>query len=100
MGQQRQQRAVTAPVWQQAWPLTTDEAKKQAESKTLDDCVRMVTAFRSFDDLKATEPTYAPTFYRRGMAAAEVVAAKRVVAAFNAWAAREGNRSRCAEVRS
>jgi hypothetical protein len=91
--------AATKPVWLQAWPLTTNEATKQAEAKSLDDCVRMVTAFRSFDDMKASQPTYAPTFYRRGMSHAEQVAQKRVAAAFNAWAVREG-RERRAEVRS
>lgn len=90
--------AAAKPVWLAAWPMTADEATKQAERKSLDDCVRMVSAFRSFDDLKDSAPTYAPTFYRRGMAPAEVLAAKRVCEAFNAWAAREG-RERRAEVR-
>lgn len=78
-----------------AWPLPETTAK----SKSLDDCVRLVTAFSSFDDLKATQPTYAPTFYLRGLSYLERVAVNRVAAAFNAWAAREG-RERRAEVRS
>jgi hypothetical protein len=70
------------------------------EAKTLDDCVRTVTAFSSFDDLKATEPNYAPTIYVRGMTTVERQCARRVADAFNAWAARDGNRTRLAEVRS
>lgn len=66
--------------------------------QTLDDCVRLVTAFQSFDDLKATASTYAPTFYWRGLTSVEVAAAYRVANSFNAWAARAG-RARRAEVR-
>lgn len=70
------------------------------EAKTLDDCVRHVTAFQNFDDLKATDSSYAPTIYVRGMSAAERQSARRVVDAFNAWAGRDGNRARLAEVRA
>lgn len=99
MGQQGQQRAPAAPVWQQAWPMPVDPTAAKREAKTLDDCVRLVTAFSSFDDLKNTAASYAPTFYVRGFSVQERQAASRVVAAFNAWAARDGNRSRLAEVR-
>jgi hypothetical protein len=67
--------------------------------RTLDECVRMVTAFKSFDDLKDTQPSYAPTIYARGFAHDEKVAARRVVSAFNAWAGRpDTGRERLAEV--
>ena len=66
---------------------------------TIDACVRMVTACGSFEDLKDTQPSYAPTIYARGFTHAEKVAAQRVVAAFNAWASRpENGRQRLAEV--
>ncbi len=61
---------------------------------TIDDCVRLVTAFSSFADLKDTQPTYAPKFYTRAVTTAEGIAQKRVVSAFNAWAAREGRAAR------
>lgn len=74
-----------------------------APARTIDDAVRAVTAFQSFADLKATEPTYAPTFYARsakhGGGTQELHDMSRVCAAFNAWAARNG-RSRRAEVRA
>lgn len=71
-----------------------------APARTLDDAVRAVTAFQSFEDLKATERTYAPTFYqRRDGGAQELKDMQRVCSAFNAWAAREG-RNRLAEVRA
>jgi hypothetical protein len=67
--------------------------------RTLDECVRMVTACQSFDDLKDTQPSYAPTIYARGFTHDEKVAAHRVVGAFNAWASRpESGRQRLAEV--
>ena len=66
---------------------------------TIDDCVRTVTAFGSFADLQASEPTYAPVFYGKPSTTAERLARVRVVGAFNAWAARIG-RERRAEVRS
>lgn len=57
---------------------------------TIDDCVKLVTAFDSFEDLKNTQPTYAPKFYSRAVTTDEVNAQKRVVSAFNAYAEREG----------
>lgn len=65
------------------WP-GTDQAM------TIDDCVRLVTAFGSFADLKDTQPTYAPKFYSRPTTSAEALAQRRVVDAFNAWAMRDG----------
>ncbi len=61
---------------------------------TIDDCVRLVTAFSSFDDLKDTQPHYAPKFYTRATTTAEQYAQRRVVSAFNAWAEREGRAAR------
>lgn len=61
---------------------------------TIDDCVRLVTAFSSFSDLKDTQPTYAPKFYTRAVTTAEAIAQRRVVSAFNAWAEREGRAAR------
>jgi predicted GNAT superfamily acetyltransferase len=61
---------------------------------TIDDCVRMVTAFNDFDDLKATQETYAPKFYSRATTTAEAIAQRRVVSAFNAWAERIGREAR------
>jgi len=70
-----------------------------AQRATIDDCVRAVTAFSSFDDLKDTQPTYAPTFYKRHVVTTfEHQAMERVVSAFNAWAERNG-RARRAEIR-
>lgn len=67
-----------------------------APARTIDDAVRAVTAFQSFDDLKATGATYAPTFYPRsaqhGGGTKELNDMRRVCAAFNAWAARNGRR--------
>lgn len=66
---------------------------------TIDDCVRAVTAFQSFDDLKDTQTTYAPTFYVRHVVTTfEHTAMHRVVSAFNAFAERTG-RARRAEIR-
>lgn len=66
---------------------------------TIDEAVRAVTAFTSFDDLKNTQPSYAPTFYTRRAATPERALMERVAGAFNAWAARVGRAAR-AEVRS
>lgn len=99
MGQGQSSGATAAPVWQQAWPMPADPEAAKREAKTLDECVRMVTAFDSFVDLKSTEPSYAPVIYTRGFSVQERQAASRVVAAFNAWAGRDGNRTRLAEVR-
>lgn len=67
-----------------------------APARTIDDAVRAVTAFQSFADLKATEATYAPTFYPRsakhGRGSQELIDMRRVCAAFNAWGARHGRR--------
>lgn len=66
---------------------------------SIDECVRAVTAFNSFEDLKATSESYAPTFYPgKAYGPADILAMKRVAAAFNAWAARVG-RKRRAEVK-
>ena len=62
--------------------------------QTIDDCVRMVTAFSGFDDLKNTQSSYAPKFYSRATTTAERFAQRRVVSAFNAWAEREGREAR------
>lgn len=68
-----------------------------APARTIDDAVRAVTAFQSFADLKATEPSYAPTFYPRsakhGGGSQELADMNRVCQAFNAWAARNGRRA-------
>lgn len=69
------------------WPAT--EAPM-----SLDDCVRMVTAADSFEELKQTLPTYAPKFYVPPATTAEDLAQRRVVAAFNAWAERDGRKAR------
>lgn len=61
---------------------------------TIDDCVRLVTAFSSFDDLKDTQAHYAPKFYTRATTTAEQIAQRRVVSAFNAWAERVGRPNR------
>lgn len=66
---------------------------------TIDECVRKVTAFESFEDLQNTEPSYAPSFYpNKANSMMEVAAMERVCVAFNAWAERVG-RTRRAEVR-
>lgn len=65
---------------------------------TLDECVRAVTAFDSFEDLKNTNSSYAPSFYPgKANTMAELDAMGRVCKAFNAWAGRVG-RTRRAEV--
>ncbi len=61
---------------------------------TIDDCVRLVTAADSFDELKQTLSTYAPKFYAKPTTSAEALAQRRVVAAFNAWAERSGREAR------
>lgn len=61
---------------------------------TIDDCVRLVTAFDSFADLRDTQAHYAPKFYARATTTAERYAQQRVVSAFNAWAEREGRTAR------
>lgn len=68
--------------------------KAQLGVQTIDDCVRLVTAFNSFADLKHTQATYAPTFYGQPTTTAERFARRRVVSAFNAWAEREGRERR------
>jgi hypothetical protein len=61
---------------------------------TIDDCVRCVTCFDSFEELKQTLPTYAPKFYAKPATTDDANAQRRVVAAFNAWAEREGRAAR------
>lgn len=61
---------------------------------TIDDCVRLVTAADSFQELKETLPTYAPKFYCPPATTDEANAQRRVVDAFNAWAEREGRAAR------
>lgn len=68
--------------------------KAQLGVQTIDDCVKLVTAFNSFADLKDTQPTWAPKFYSRPTTTAEAYAQRRVVSAFNAWAEREGRQAR------
>lgn len=68
--------------------------KAELGVQTIDDCVRMVTAFADFGDLKNTQPSYAPKFYSRATTTAERFAQRRVVSAFNAWAEREGREAR------
>lgn len=66
---------------------------------SIDECVRSVTAFESFEDMTNTCSGYAPTFYPgRDSGPGEIVAMERVCVAFNAWAERVG-RTRRAEVR-
>lgn len=61
----------------------------------IDECVRKVTAFQSFEDLQNTEPSYAPSFYpSKDNSMMEVAAMERVCAAFNAWAERVGRERR------
>lgn len=69
------------------WPGTE-------QPMTIDDCVRLVTAADSFDELKQTLETYAPKFYVKPSTTAERMAQRRVVSAFNAWAEREGRQAR------
>ena len=68
-----------------------------APARTIDDAVRAVTAFQSFADMKATQATYAPSFYPRspanGGGSQELTDMRRVAAAWNAWAARNGRRA-------
>jgi hypothetical protein len=63
---------------------------------SIDECVRAVTAFDSFQDLQSTESSYAPSFYpsKRHTSMAEVSAMERVCRAFNAWAERAGRERR------
>ena len=64
-----------------------------APVRTIDDAVRAVTAFQWFADLKATQPTYAPSFYPgRATTQQELVDMRRVAVAFNAWGARNNRR--------
>jgi len=64
-----------------------------APARTIDDAVRAVTAFQSFDDMKDTQATYAPSFYPgRATSQQELVDMRRVVVAFNAWGARHARR--------
>lgn len=65
-----------------------------ATVRTLDDSVRAVTAFSSWPDLKDTQPTYAPKFYGQPASSQEAFDRRRVVASFNAWAARVGREVR------
>lgn len=60
------------------------------QQSNLDDCIKLVTGFSSFDDLKATEPTYYPKFYSPATTTVERIAQRRVVCAWNAWALRHG----------
>lgn len=69
------------------WPGTE-------QPMSIDDCVRLVTAADSFDELKQTLETYAPKFYVKPSTTAERLAQRRVVSAFNAWAEREGRQAR------
>lgn len=68
--------------------------KAQLGVSTIDDCVRLVTAADSFDELKNTLDTYAPKFYGKAQTTAEDMARKRVVSAFNSWAKRSGRTAR------
>lgn len=79
--------ATSIPSGRNRWALT-------GEPMTIDACVRLVTAFDSFEDLKNTQSTYAPKFYSRPTTTDEANAQRRVVAAFNAWAQRAGRPAR------
>lgn len=68
--------------------------KAQLGVSTIDDCVRLVTAADSFDELKGTLETFAPKFYGTAQTTAEDIARKRVVFAFNGWAERTGRTAR------
>ena len=52
---------------------------------SIDECVRLVTAFDSLADLKDTGKTYAPKFYSPPENRSERIAQLRVVNAFNSW---------------
>ena len=68
-------------------------AQQPAAVEDIDACVRKVTAASSFDDLKNTLPSYAPSFYPgRSSTREDVATMHRVAAAWNAWAARVGRR--------
>jgi hypothetical protein len=60
-----------------------------SRAPTIDECVRLVTAFNSFADLQDTQASYAPKFYARPMTTLEAKAQHRVALAFNAWVERE-----------
>lgn len=60
----------------------------------IDECVKAVTGFSSFADMKATEPTYYPKFYGRAADRFERAAQLRVRNAWNAWARRSGRLAR------
>jgi hypothetical protein len=74
------------------------QTTQQPDVQSIDDCVRAVTAFDSFEDLQKTETSYAPTFYPgKHNTREDVIAMERVCSAFNAWAKRVG-RARLSEV--
>lgn len=79
--------------------ISMQDSQPEGAFWSIDECTRAVTAFNSFEDLQATEPSYAPSFYpsKRYTSHAEVSAMVRVCSAFNAWAERVG-RERRAEV--
>lgn len=61
---------------------------------SIDDCVRAVTGFSSFADLKDTQPTYYPKWYGKAADRFERRAQIRVRNAWNAWAQRNGRLAR------
>ena len=71
--------------------MSMEHGRPEGAFWTIDDCVRAVTAFDSFEDLQNTEPSYAPSFYPgKANSMADVNAMERVCSAFNAWAERVG----------
>lgn len=63
-------------------------------ASNINDCVRLVTAFSSVDDLKDTGPNYFPKFYAPAASRDEEMAQRRVVSFWNAWARRNGRLAR------
>lgn len=76
--------------------ISMQAGQPQGAFWSIDECVRAVTAFDSFEDLQNIEPSYAPSFYPSKMqtSMAEVSAMKRVCSSFNAWAERVGRERR------
>lgn len=77
---------------------TTATAHQPAQHLTIDECVRLVTSFDGWSDLTSSLPTYAPKFYGRPTTTLEVLARRRVVSAFNAFAERSGRAVRAFDV--
>lgn len=72
--------------------LNTSLAKKLrlGYASNIDDCVRAVSGFGSFAEMKDTLPTYYPKFYAAPADVFEARAQRRVVNAWNCWAHSHG----------